>query len=623
VLGEAAILAAFVVLAAYKSGLTGGLAGSVFAGPDPLKDVWVLDRVARQLASPARVFEGNNFFPSHDAILFNDPLLGPALFAAPVRALGGGPVLAYNLAVLATLAMGSAAFYALARELGADRGGALVAAVSIPYMPPQMQHLSHLNLLALGGFALLVIALLRLLRAPGLPVACAAGAAFAWQAGTSGYWAFACAFLALVVVAWGGKALRAPATIAGLAGSACVAAGFLLPYLRGFLALRASEGALARDTVERADLSLDLVTGLWGTGAWWGRGWMPGPGDAATLAFPGLAVAALAAVGLWRGPRRAVALLAAIAVVFFALALGPRLRVMGHDLGPAPLAALEAWLPLFSAVRHPASFVALTLAALGLLAALGATALPACRRRGLLQAVLVAAALIEADTPPHRRVPAPSAPPPLYARLAALPRAGVLELPISPEADGLWQWWSVRHGLDLVNGVGAFVPDRYVQLRRLIAREWGEGGAESLEDTAALRYLKHQFPIGYVVVHESAPARLRAAAARTPSLEPLFAEEGARVYRLHRGGAGRVLRRAFRDDQLGAGRLRARLRAPAPSSVRVAFNDRDLGALELGPAPLDVEWKFGAGERRRGLNTLVLTALTPGATVELLDLGAR
>jgi len=140
---------------------------------------------------------------------------------------------------------------------------------------------------------------------------------------------------------------------------------------------------------------------------------------------------------------------------------------------------------------------------------------------------------------------------------------------------------------------------------------------------AALRHLKHQFPIGYVIVHADAPPALRESAARTPSLEPLFEEAGARVYRLRRGGEGRVLRRAFRDDQLAAGELSARLRAPAPRSVRVAFNDADLGVLTVGSAPREVAWNV-RGQLRRGLNTLVLTAEPAEAgALELLEVTAR
>jgi hypothetical protein len=618
---DAAAVLFFAALAVYKSGLSSDLSGSVFAGPDPLKDVWVLQWVARHLGEPARVFAGNNFFPSHHAILFNDPLLGPALFAAPVLALGGGPVLAYNLAVLSTLLLASVGFYLLAQRLGADRGAALLAAVTVPYMPPQMQHLSHINLLSLGGFALLALGLLRLLRAPTVAVACATGLAFAGQAGTSGYWAFAALFLAAVIVVWGAASLRRRGSLLGLTLAAVVAAGFLAPYVRGFRALRGSEATLQRGTSERVDLSLDLVSGLWGSGASVWRGVMPGPGDAATLAFPGVVVLGLAAVGLFRGPRRPVALLTAIAVTFFTLALGPRLKVLGHDIAPGPLAALEAGLPFFDAVRHPATFVALTLAALGLLASLGVASVRG-RHRAVVTAALIAAALFESHTPPHRRVPVPSPPPPVYARLGSLPRAALLELPITPAGDGLRQWWSIRHGMDLVNGVGAFMPDRYLHLQRLVAREDG-GPPGSLEDTPALRYLKHQFPIGYVLVHPEASPALRASVERTPSLEPLFEEHGVRVFRLHRGGSGRVLRRAFRDDQFDRGTLAVRLGGAAGTPVHATFNDHELGWLVLRSRPHEVEWDVH-GRLRRGLNVLVLTAEgREDATLELLETSAR
>ena len=212
--------------------------------------------------------------------------------------------------------------------------------------------------------------------------------------------------------------------------------------------------------------------------------------------------------------------------------------------------------------------------------------------------------------------------PALYARLAALPRAAVLELPISDEADSVRQWWSVHHGLDLVNGVGAFRPDRYLHLSRLIAREWEAGAPGSLEDTTALRYLKHHFPIGYVVVHAQAPPALRERASRTPSLEPLFEEQGARVYRLRRSGDGRVLRRAFRDDQLEEGLVAARLRGAPGSSVRATFNGGELGSRPLDGAPRAETWTVGPAVRR-GLNTLVLTGEPEGSAFELLDVSAR
>ena len=609
-----------ILLAAYKAGLWRDLGTHVFAGPDPLKDVWVLDWVARHLHRPALVFEGNNFFPSHDAVLFNDPMLGPALFAAPVRALGGGAVLAYNVAVLLVLAVASFGFYLLARRLGASVPAAVLPAVTVPYMPPQMQHLSHLNLLALSGFPFLVLGLLRLLRAPSVPVALATGSMLAWQASTSGYWAFASALLAIVVVAWGYRSLARPRVTACLALAAAVAAAFLWPYVRGFRALRATEGSLARSAAARVDLSLDAISGLWGSGAWLWRGVMPGPGDGATLAFPGLVVAVLAAVGLVRGERRAAALLGAIGLAFWLLALGPRLTALGHDIGPAPLFFAEA-IPLFDAVRHPATFAALTLAALGLRAALGATALgPA--RRAWPGAVVVGLALLEADTPPHRRVRVPHEMPPVYASFRALPPGAVLELPIGIEADSFRQWWSLHHGRPIVNGVGAFMPDRYVRLMRLVDREWTAPGPGTLEDPAALRFLKHQFPIAYVIVHAEAPHALRAAAAATPSLRPVLERGGARVYALDRGGTGRVLRRAFRDDQFARGVLAVRVGGSGPAA-RATFNDIALGGLTPGPDPREAAWPVGP-LLRRGLNTLVLTAEGgEDAAVELIEAAAR
>ncbi|MGC8781000.1 MAG: hypothetical protein ACP5UQ_09065, partial [Anaerolineae bacterium] len=89
--------------------------------------------------------------------------------------------------------------------------------------------------------------------------------------------------------------------------------------------------------------------------------------------FVGYSALALAAIGFRRSPRRAErALFAFAALLFFALTLGPHLRVAGHDLGiPLPF-DLVARLPLYKGNRYPSRYSVMLLICLAPPVAAGA-----------------------------------------------------------------------------------------------------------------------------------------------------------------------------------------------------------------------------------------------------------
>src|SRR5713226_3392369 len=168
-------------MALLRTGLTRELGSRFFVGADTVQDVWILNWVASHLLHHrSQLFEGNNYFPSHDAILFSDPLLGPAALVLPFRLVTANPVFLYNAAVLLVLVGASWGFYRLAWKLSGDRRAALLAGFAIPYLPQQTHHMSHLNLLTLAGFPFL---LLGLLERPRPAAALLTGVAFAFQAG--------------------------------------------------------------------------------------------------------------------------------------------------------------------------------------------------------------------------------------------------------------------------------------------------------------------------------------------------------------------------------------------------------------------------------------------------------
>lgn len=615
-----AVVLAYAALALAQTGLWRDPATRVWGGPDPFQDVVILNWVSGHLlAGPSRVFDANIYHPWRDSILFCNPLLGPSALAFPLRVATENPVLLYNAAQLLCLLVASCGFHLLAAHLFRDRRAALLAGAVIPYNAQVAAHYVHLDQMTIAGFPFVLLALLKLLERPHAGWALLLGVAFALQAGTNGYHAWSVLILCLVIAAWGGRRLLAPRTFAAVAAAALLALVLLAPYLLGFLRLRGEHG-LERGIETNRPYSVELPGGVLQTHS---TLWRRLLGDA-TLGnrpmFPGAVVLVCAALGLrrWREPR--VRLLLAVAAVFFVLALGPELILFGRGTVRLPYAWLFAHVPLFDSMRHPVTFVVPALMALGLLATGGLAASPLPRHPGPLALVL---ALAVAETLQARpdRVTRPIAAPEVYAWLATQPRGPVLELPFD---DHEAQWRAMFHGLPLVNGAcGSFAPGKYAALRRLVNRGWSEPRA-SLDGSRSLAYLKARFPAEYLVLLASAPPAFRANLDATPGSFALVHESatGDRVYRVSRGGEGRLLRRVFRDDQLRAGPLRASLRGPQGAGVRILLNDSLIEERALQPSGEDVRWSLPAERLVRGPNVIRLeqTGLSALAAMELLEI---
>jgi hypothetical protein len=559
-LREAAVLASFLALALVQTGLGPQPDRRFFLGPDPIIDMAVLQAVGDNLwERPSQPFESRSYFPSHDAVLFTDPLLGPVALVAPLRPLLRNPVARYNAAVLLVLVLGSYASYRVARRFTSDAGAGLLAGVLIPYAPYLVDHFVHLNMLTVTGFPVLLWGMIELVERPGPRPAAITGLAFAFQAGTSGYYAFCCLFLCLLVAAWGWRGMLRPASLSGIAAAGILATALLLPYVFGFLRLREA-GPAARSLGHNVYYSLDLARDLLGSRAYLWRELLP-PGERPM--FPGVLLPAFAAFAVWRRRDRVVGLLLLLVAFFLLVSLGPDLRWNGRSLTPLPFRALFQHLPLFNAGRHPNTYAVPAYVALGLLAAVGFAASGLSRRR-LTCALVLAVALAESLVPPPRRYAPSQELPEVYAFLRTQPPGALLELPFEHESRPLW--WSLFHGMPTVNGTAAFEPPEHIVLYKFIAREWDREGG--LEETRALGYLKRHFPIRYLVVRPGTSYPVMRSIEATPaSLVPIYRGKSGRAFQVRRGGRGRDLARRFRAEQLHAGPLRATLRGPVGASL--------------------------------------------------------
>lgn len=466
--------------------------------------VWTLAWDARALLGGRPLFDANIYFPEPNALRYAEHHLGIGLFATPVYAVSGNPVLTYWILWLAAFPLNAAAMHALAVRITGRHHGGLAAGLVFAFCFFRMHHgHGHIQLLWTWMLPLVPLALERWLQRPTPAKSAAAAALVALTALTSGYLAVFVAVLAVVsviVLAPGVRITRAHVwqALAASAAGILIVGALTRPYL-GLAAGPAAEAA-----ANSADLRAYLLppentvlgqllmrrTSL--VPRWiWGE---------QTL-YVGFSVLVLSAAGLvrfvtpWQGrerERRLAAAVLATGCVALALSFGP------SRLGASPFDLLSA-LPGLGLLRAPGRFALLVTMATALLSGLGAVRLEEqWRLRGrALAAVLLALFLVESfvvrfpgGKPRVLAVPAP------YRMLAALPPGGVLSLPsyrgtaeAFRETDYLL--FSTSHWRPIVNGFGRQEPPDHARRISILSTFPSRAAVESMR----------RLGVRYVVVH--------------------------------------------------------------------------------------------------------------------------
>jgi hypothetical protein len=112
------------------------------------------------LTDPAGLWDSNTFFPEPLSFAFSDTLLG----YAPAGMIGEGPtaaILRYNIMFVLAHALATFGAYALVRQLGAGRTGAIVAGAAYTYAPWMLAQAGHLHIVSNGGIPLALAMLAR------------------------------------------------------------------------------------------------------------------------------------------------------------------------------------------------------------------------------------------------------------------------------------------------------------------------------------------------------------------------------------------------------------------------------------------------------------------------------
>lgn len=434
-------------------------------------NAWIISWIAHILpASPAHLFDANIFSPERGTLAYSEPLLAPALLVAPVRWLGGSPVLAFNLLTIFGLALTAWTAWFVAWRWTGSAGAALVAGSLAAFNVHVLTRLAHPAATQAWALPLAWYFADGLGDRAGLRAAAALALCVALTAATSIYLLAFAGVIVLVVAVTGARRLPSLAWIAGASAAGLLpAAPVLWPYVRF-----AAEGN-TRPIEVVAQFSASpagyLATTGWLEAAVTHRFFT----NDVNVFFAGVAALGLGAIGLATAgradptSRRRLAAMILIAIVGVALSFGPATSVYR---------ALYAWALPLRGLRAAARFGYLYLLAVAFLAAYGLAWLE--RRMATLRwaapAVVGAAMLfvgVEAWQGPVRTVPFTGVPA-IYQVLAESSEpVELVELPFyPPEAvfeNGEYVFNSTSHWRPLMNGYSGFTPDSY---RRRAAAFW-------------------------------------------------------------------------------------------------------------------------------------------------------
>lgn len=457
---------------------------------DALSCAWAVAFVCHQAWNdPWHLTRANMFHPDPAALFYQDPMIGPALLAAPALLLGASATLAYNLLLVATLVLVACGAYLLVLELVPSRAAAIVGGLAFAFTTANYDSLARIQILSSQWTPFTLVFVLRLLRHGRLRDGLLAGACFALQGLSSNYYALFFATLLVGACPWlwalVPRPRRAHVPWRGLLAGLALAGTLLVPLawaqqahlsrLHGVRVLR--PGALPGSSWQQTLPSN------------WLYGRVLGLDNVAydDRYFPGCLPPMLALLGLvvlsarWRTrfcpattaeAGHALRFLLVFGLLAFLLGCGRTLPLPWGGEWPGPYAWLHAHVPGYAATRVPSRFVMFARLALCVSAALGVAVLLARLRSGwprrLAWALLVVLLPLEHWATPLRtwELPEGRTLPAAYGWLRGLPsNTVILEYPPAPprgrRSEALWLLLSTHHWQRLVNGYSSFQPAQH------------------------------------------------------------------------------------------------------------------------------------------------------------------
>ena len=462
---------------------------------DALLNMWATAWVAHQLPrDPVHLFDANIFYPERLTLAYSEAMIVQGALALPIIAAGGSPVLAFNLVLLAGLALTGWAFFLLLTRWTGSLAAGYTAGSLAAFNAHVFVRLPHLQTLHVEFIALILFAVDRLIVSKRLRDAIWLGVGFALQGLTSIYLlVFSAWMLAFAVLSRAREWLRRDPlkAIGGFAVAAGVAALLLGPYLLAYYWMHRLTGFERNITHAQRSAAtwydyLSTVSRL--HYPLWSHRFV---GRSIAPAFPGVVALVLTGLALsWPETRRdsRVRMCAVAAIGCVALSMLPRTDIF-------PL--LYRMVPGFMAIRIVARIGQIVLLMLAVIAGFGVAGLH--RRFGTARAWPVVAfaicGLVNLEALHATRFRYFTEIPPIYDQLASVRHAVVIELPFHPPdvffANAGYMLNSTRHWHPMLNGYSGFQPPSYVETFNAI---------QGFPNAAALTAL-HDRGVTHIVVH--------------------------------------------------------------------------------------------------------------------------
>jgi hypothetical protein len=465
--------AAFLALTVLLTFPQAGQFASVPYQSDPYFSIWRLGWIAYALRrTPEAMFDANIFHPEPLTLAYSDAMLLPGVILAPLFWSGLNPVIIYNVALFAALALSGLAAFTLARLLTGEFTASFVAGMIYAFAPYRFTHYAHLELQLVFWIPLLLVAIHRSLPRPAAWDGALIGAIVGVQLLSSIYAGifavmFCAIFIPCLMAITNVRPSRAFITPLILAGAVTLL--LALPYALPYLAARSTVGTRSIEDVRVYSASPVHYAAAPRMNRLYGGSAITEPllSDEINL-FPGVGAIALALAGIFGGPSRVRYAYLAGAVLAVVMAAGAN--------GP-----IYAWLfeevPLFRALRSPARFGILLVLCLAVLSAYGASVLlnriGSGRRRIVASSAMVMLLMAEyASEPTLARAPAPSQ---VDAYLALKPSAVLIELPVVSDTDAFgsvdWihMYQALPHFHRMLNGYSGFAPASFYRMRDIMS----------------------------------------------------------------------------------------------------------------------------------------------------------
>ncbi|MGB2717853.1 MAG: hypothetical protein WBC51_26950 [Vicinamibacterales bacterium] len=472
---------------------------------DPILNTYLIWWNAQTLPFTEQWWNPPFFFPMRGALALSEHLAGLAIISSPIQWLGGSPILAYNVCLLASYALSAWFAYLLVYRLTGSLIGAACAGLAYGFAPVRAGQVAHLQVLTSQWLPLQLLGMHAYIDNGGRKWLWLAGAAWLLQGLSNGYYLLFAPVVIALWLLWLPDWRRSSRRGLALAGTLIVAS---LPFVPTLLKYREVQGALglSRGTEEIAALgappssflSPPALLAFWPSRAGWTTEHDLFPGATVLVAMAALMMAAVVRPSRLRAiaSRSPLAFYAVATVLMASFALGP-----GDPTSGWRVVRPYYWLTLlpgYGALRVPARFAMLSIlccsVVLGLLVAYLTKRRPTWRP--LVGGLVIAGLLVDGWTEPL-----PLIPPPGRLTLTGVPEnAAILELPPDDRLLSLYAMYrALSHHHPLVNGYSGYVPPHYEILSLSIRRDDPTAVLELARGRPLLAVVSEQFdPGGYI-----------------------------------------------------------------------------------------------------------------------------